>query len=73
MAGRWNGRTQGLRLGGLAGIFSAMRFEKIWIEECRATRAIKRHFGARDALDSPGIKLDADFSKGCAAWIPCAS
>jgi hypothetical protein len=28
-----------------------MRFEKIWIEQCRATRAIKRHFGANDALD----------------------
>lgn len=28
-----------------------MRFEKIWVEQCRATRAIKRRFGARDALD----------------------
>lgn len=28
-----------------------MRFERIWIEQCRATRAIKRRFGARDALD----------------------
>jgi hypothetical protein len=28
-----------------------MRFEKIWIEQCRATRAIKRRFGAKDALD----------------------
>jgi len=28
-----------------------MRFEKVWIEQCRATRAIKRRFGARDALD----------------------
>ena len=28
-----------------------MRFEKIWIEQCRATRAIKRRFGARSALD----------------------
>ncbi len=28
-----------------------MRFEKIWIEQCRATRAIKRRFGAEDALD----------------------
>ncbi len=27
-----------------------MRFEKIWIEQCRATRAIKRRFGAKDAL-----------------------
>jgi hypothetical protein len=28
-----------------------MPFEKIWIEQCRATRAIKRRFGAKDALD----------------------
>jgi len=28
-----------------------MRFEKIWIEQCRATRAIKRRFGVKDALD----------------------
>ena len=28
-----------------------MRFEKIWIEQCRATKVIKRRFGARSALD----------------------
>jgi hypothetical protein len=28
-----------------------MRFEKIWIEQCRATRGIKRRFGARSAVD----------------------
>lgn len=28
-----------------------MRFERIWIEQCRATRAIKRRFGVKDALD----------------------
>jgi hypothetical protein len=28
-----------------------MRFEKIWIEQCRATRVIKRPFRVRDALD----------------------
>jgi len=28
-----------------------MHFEKIWIERCRATRAIKRRLGVRDALD----------------------
>jgi hypothetical protein len=28
-----------------------MRFEKIWIEQCQATRAIKRRFGAKSALD----------------------
>lgn len=28
-----------------------MRFEKIWIDQCRATRAIRRRFGAGSALD----------------------
>jgi hypothetical protein len=28
-----------------------MRFEKIWVEQCQATRAIKRRFGAKSALD----------------------
>jgi hypothetical protein len=28
-----------------------MRFEKIWIEQCRATRCIKRRFGAKSAPD----------------------
>jgi hypothetical protein len=28
-----------------------MRFETVWIEQCRATRAIRRRFGARSALD----------------------
>lgn len=28
-----------------------MRFEKIWVEQCRATRAIKRRFGPTSALD----------------------
>jgi hypothetical protein len=28
-----------------------MRFEKIWVEQCRATRGIRRRFGAKSALD----------------------
>ena len=28
-----------------------MRFEKVWVQECRATKAITRHFGAKSALD----------------------
>jgi hypothetical protein len=28
-----------------------MRFEKVWIDQCRATRVIKRRFGAKSALD----------------------
>ena len=37
-----------------------MRFEKIWVEQCRATRAIKRRFGPKSALDYlVGEKLPA--------------
>jgi hypothetical protein len=28
-----------------------MRFEKVWIEQYKATKAIKRRFGAPNALD----------------------
>jgi hypothetical protein len=28
-----------------------MKFEKIWVQRCRATRRIKRHFGTGSALD----------------------
>ena len=28
-----------------------MRFEKVWVEQCRATRTIRRRFGAKSALD----------------------
>ena len=28
-----------------------MRFERVWVEQCRATKAIKRRFGAKSALD----------------------
>lgn len=28
-----------------------MRFEKIWVKQCRATKGIKRRFGAMSALD----------------------
>jgi len=32
-------------------ILFRMRFEKVWVEQCRATSAIKRRFGAKSALD----------------------
>jgi hypothetical protein len=28
-----------------------MRFEKIWVKQCRATKGIRRLFGAKSALD----------------------
>jgi hypothetical protein len=28
-----------------------MRFEKIWVKQCKATKGIRRHFGAKSALD----------------------
>ena len=40
-----------MHLDGRIGILPTVRFEKIWIEQCRATRVIKRRFGARSALD----------------------
>lgn len=49
-----------------------MRFEKIWIGQCRATRVMKRRFGAKSALDyligeklltfAKAAKTDADFA-----------
>jgi hypothetical protein len=36
----------------LAGvILPGVRFEKIWIDQCRATKGIKSRFGAKSALD----------------------
>lgn len=29
----------------------SIRFEKIWVDQCRATKGIKRRFGAKSALD----------------------
>ena len=50
-----------------------MRFEKIWTEQCRATKAIKRRFGAKSALDyligeklmmfADAAKNDPEFAK----------
>jgi hypothetical protein len=40
-----------IRLGRISGYILGVRFEKIWIEQCRATKAIKRRFGAKSALD----------------------
>ena len=50
-----------------------MWFEKIWAEQCRATKAIRRRFGAKSALDyligeklmmfADVAKDDPDFAK----------
>ena len=37
--------------GALRGYIPRMRFERVWVEQCRATKAIKRRFGATSALD----------------------
>lgn len=29
----------------------SIRFEKIWVQQCKATKGIKRHFGVKSALD----------------------
>lgn len=39
------------RQAGVANRLMEMRFEKIWVEQCRATRRIRRQFGAKSALD----------------------
>jgi hypothetical protein len=48
-----------------------MRFEKIWVEQCRATRAIKRRFGAKHALDylvGEKLRMFADAARHDAAF-----
>ena len=32
-------------------ILARMRFEKIWVKQCNATKGIRRRFGAKSALD----------------------
>jgi hypothetical protein len=32
-------------------IVAAMRFEKIWVRQCRATRRIEKHFGVESGLN----------------------
>ncbi len=40
-----------LRADGRGAILARMRFEKIWVEQYRATEGIKRCFGVESALD----------------------
>ena len=40
-----------LRRTGTLTYILGVRFEKVWIEQCKATKAIKRRFGAKSALD----------------------
>lgn len=35
----------------IGGGMSGIRFHKIWVQQCRATRGIKRRFGVKSALD----------------------
>ena len=37
--------------GASSNIVTGMKFHKIWVQQCRATRRIKRRFGAESALD----------------------
>jgi hypothetical protein len=48
-----------------------MRFEKVWVEQCRATKAIKRRFGVRSALDyliGEKLRTFAEAAQGDAAF-----
>jgi hypothetical protein len=52
--GRWARRLRRYCMPMLpGGILTEMsiRFEKIWVDQCRATRGIKRRFGVKSALD----------------------
>jgi len=35
----------------MASGMSGIRFHKIWVQQCRAARGIKRRFGVKSALD----------------------
>jgi hypothetical protein len=51
----------------MTGYIPRMRFEKVWVDQCRATKAIKRRFGAKSALDYLiGEKLIAFADAACA-------
>lgn len=44
-----------------------MRFEKIWVKQCRATRGIRRRFGAESALEylvGEKLPMFADAAEG---------
>jgi hypothetical protein len=43
--------TPGLQAEVAGAILPRMRFERIWVEQYKATRRIKRRFGVRSALD----------------------
>ena len=45
----------------------AIRFEKIWVQQCRATKGIKRRFGAKSALDYLIRERTATFPRGSVA------
>ena len=49
--GRGHHQSRTIAAGALRGYIPRTRFEKVWVEQCRATKAIKRHFGAKSALD----------------------
>ena len=49
-----------------------MRVEKVWIEQCWATKAIKRRFGAKSALDyviGEKLLMFADAAKDDATFV----
>lgn len=40
-----------LRPADASDIVTGMKFHKIWVKQCRATRGIKRRYGVKSALD----------------------
>jgi len=59
-----------------------MRFERVWVEQCKATKAIKRRFGAKSALDyligekvvtfADAARDDPGFARGASAIPRCS-
>jgi hypothetical protein len=61
---------------GIAGLLStalyrprmAIRFEKVWVQQCRATKRIKRRFGAKSALDYLIREKLLNFAEDAERW-----
>src|SRR6202162_365903 len=45
---------------------SRIQFHKIWVQQCRATRGIKRRFGVKSALDYLIAEKLMDFANAAA-------
>jgi hypothetical protein len=49
-----------------------MRFERVWIDQCRATREIKRRYGVKSALDYLITEKLLNFAEAAEQHPECA-